>query len=174
YRVRPRFRTVCPLLEADERLQQKYGGAACPGLFPTWDEEGILEEVHECINQPPPDMESYPVNLEWDNVAGLAPENQEERPWWYSQVHFPTRRAVQRAFEEGVEDFRKPQLQQQQPQLQQQQLQLQQQQLQLQLQQQQLLQQQLQLQQQQLQLQQQQLQLQQQQQQQQQLQLQQQ
>ncbi|CDJ43562.1 hypothetical protein, conserved [Eimeria tenella] len=52
-------------------------------------------------------VQSYPVNLEWDNVAGLSPENQEERPWWYSHVHYPTRRAVQRAFEEGVEDFRK-------------------------------------------------------------------
>ena len=57
YRVRPRFRTVCELLEKDERLQQKYGGAGCPGLFPTWDEGGILEEVDECLNQPPPDME---------------------------------------------------------------------------------------------------------------------
>ncbi|CDI84076.1 hypothetical protein, conserved [Eimeria acervulina] len=106
YRVRPRFRTVCELLEKDERLQQKYGGAGCPGLFPTWDEGGILEEVDECLNQPPPDMESYPVNLEWDNVASLSPENQEERPWWYNNVHYPTRRAVQRAFEEGVADFR--------------------------------------------------------------------
>ncbi|XP_026193411.1 uncharacterized protein LOC34622990 [Cyclospora cayetanensis] len=106
YRVRPRFRTICPLLEKDERLQQKYGGAACPGLFPTWDESGILEEVDECMNRPPPDMESYPVNLEWDNVAGLSPENQDERPWWYNNVHYPTRQAVQRAFEEGTEDFR--------------------------------------------------------------------
>lgn len=46
------------------------------------------------------------MNLEWDNVAGLSPENQEERPWWYNNVHYPTRQAVQRAFEEGVADFR--------------------------------------------------------------------
>ena len=51
-------------------------------------------------------LQSYPVNLEWDNVASLSPENQEERPWWYNNVHYPTRRAVQRAFEEGVADFR--------------------------------------------------------------------
>ncbi|KAL8275880.1 hypothetical protein Esti_000216 [Eimeria stiedai] len=106
YRVRPRFRTVCPLLEQDERLKQKYGGDGCPGLFPTWDEEGILEEIDECMNLPPDDMLSYPVNLEWDNVAGLSPENQSDRPWWYNNVHYPTRQAVQRAFEEGVADFR--------------------------------------------------------------------
>ncbi|KAL8449618.1 hypothetical protein Emed_003050 [Eimeria media] len=106
YRVRPRFRTVCPLLEKDERLKQKYGGDGCPGLFPTWDEEGILEEIDECMNLPPDHMLSYPVNLEWDNVAGLSPENQSDRPWWYNNVHYPTRQAVQRAFEEGVADFR--------------------------------------------------------------------
>ncbi|KAL8424791.1 hypothetical protein Efla_001005 [Eimeria flavescens] len=117
YRVRPRFRTVCPLLEKDERLKQKYGGDGCPGLFPTWDEEGILEEIDECMNLPPTDMQlnqetvcallqSFPVNLEWDNLAALSPENEEERPYWYSKVHYPTRQAVQRAFMEGVEDFR--------------------------------------------------------------------
>ncbi|PFH32229.1 hypothetical protein BESB_021700 [Besnoitia besnoiti] len=106
YRVCPRFRTRCPTLAKDERLVQKYGGDACPGLFPEWDEDGIMEELDECLNPPPPESECYPANLEWDNLAAFTPENVEERPRWYAQVHWPTRVAVQRAFEAGVADFR--------------------------------------------------------------------
>nr|CEL68299.1 TPA: hypothetical protein BN1204_040700 [Neospora caninum Liverpool] len=106
YRVRPRFRTRCPTLAKDERLVQKYGGDGCPGLFPEWDEDGIMEELDECLNQPPPESECYPANLEWDNLAAFTPENVEERPYWYTHVHWPTRVAVQRAFEAGIADFR--------------------------------------------------------------------
>ncbi|EPT27823.1 hypothetical protein TGME49_288060 [Toxoplasma gondii ME49] len=106
YRVRPRFRTRCPTLAKDERLVQKYGGDGCPGLFPEWDEDGIIEELEECLNPPPPESESYPANLEWDNLAAFTPENAEERPHWYTHVHWPTRVAVQRAFEAGIADFR--------------------------------------------------------------------
>ncbi|KEP60148.1 UNVERIFIED_CONTAM: hypothetical protein HHA_288060 [Hammondia hammondi] len=106
YRVRPRFRTRCPTLAKDERLVQKYGGDGCPGLFPEWDEDGIIEELEECLNPPPPESESYPANLEWENLAAFTPENTEERPYWYTHVHWPTRVAVQRAFEAGIADFR--------------------------------------------------------------------
>lgn len=41
----------------DERLVQKYGGDGCPGLFPQWDEDGILEELDECLNPLPPESE---------------------------------------------------------------------------------------------------------------------
>lgn len=51
-------------------------------------------------------LQGFPVNLEWDNLFVYTPENTSLRPYWYKHVHWPTRVAVQRAFENGVEDFR--------------------------------------------------------------------
>lgn len=51
-------------------------------------------------------FQEYPASLEWDNLAAFTPENVDGRPQWYTDVHWPTRVAVQRAFEAGVADFR--------------------------------------------------------------------
>lgn len=101
-----RFWTFCDILGKDERLQTKYGGIGCPGLFPKWDLEGILEEVDECMQNIPPYAMKYPMNSDWQNAGSWVPENEKLRAWWLQNVHFPTRRAVQMAFENGVEDFR--------------------------------------------------------------------
>ncbi|KAF8821910.1 hypothetical protein IE077_001379 [Cardiosporidium cionae] len=102
----PRFWTECPLLHENSPLYYKYGGNYCPGLFPQWDAQGILEELDDCMNQPPTHAMSYPLNWSWNNPGALTPENEQEREWWYHTVHWPTRQAVQSAFENGIEDFR--------------------------------------------------------------------
>lgn len=37
----------------DPRLEAKYGKATAPGLFPQWDEDGMMEEIIDCMDVRP-------------------------------------------------------------------------------------------------------------------------
>ncbi|ETW18382.1 hypothetical protein PFHG_01507 [Plasmodium falciparum HB3] len=106
YRLPPVFWTRCKILKENKILQEKYGGECAPGLFPQYDEYNIMQIMTECVYNDKYNFYVYDVNLEWENLCALTPENRELRKIVHQNVHVPTRLAVIKAFEQGVEDFR--------------------------------------------------------------------
>lgn len=106
YRLPSVFWTRCEILKKNKKLQEKYGGEFAPGLFPKYDENTMLEIMIECVYNDKYNFYIYDVNLEWENLCGLTPENTEMRKLVHQNIHVPTRMAVIKAFEEGIEDFR--------------------------------------------------------------------
>uniref|UniRef100_A0A3B0MWH3 Uncharacterized protein n=1 Tax=Theileria annulata TaxID=5874 RepID=A0A3B0MWH3_THEAN len=106
YYVTPRFWTRCELLEMDPRLEAIYGKANAPGLFPRWDEDGMMEEIIDCMDRRPDYALEFRLPNLWQ-VKMLLPEfNQHLMKLFFDKVHWPTRLKVQKAFEMGVEDYR--------------------------------------------------------------------
>lgn len=106
YRLPSIFWTRCDILKTNKKLQEKYGGECAPGLFPQYNEKAMLDIMTECVYNDKYNYYIYDVNLEWDNLCGLTPENKEIRKIVHQNIHVPTRLAVIKAFEEGIEDFR--------------------------------------------------------------------
>ncbi|ANQ06976.1 Uncharacterized protein PCOAH_00014900 [Plasmodium coatneyi] len=106
YRLPPPFWTKCKILKENKLLQEKYGGECAPGLFPRYDEYIMMEMMTECVFNDKYNYYVYDVNLEWENLCALTPENRELRKMVHQNVHVPTRLAVIKAFEEGIADFR--------------------------------------------------------------------
>ncbi|GAB65421.1 hypothetical protein PCYB_061530, partial [Plasmodium cynomolgi strain B] len=106
YRLPSPFWTKCKILKENKLLQEKYGGECAPGLFPRYDEYTMMEMMTECVFNDRYNYYVYDVNLEWENLCALTPENKELRKMVHQNVHVPTRLAVIKAFEEGIEDFR--------------------------------------------------------------------
>ncbi|EUD64611.1 hypothetical protein C922_05026 [Plasmodium inui San Antonio 1] len=106
YRLPPPFWTKCKILKENKMLQEKYGGECAPGLFPRYDEDMMMEIMTECVFNDKYNFYVYDVNLEWENLCALTPENKELRKMVHQNVHVPTRLAVIKAFEEGIADFR--------------------------------------------------------------------
>ncbi|VWU51570.1 conserved protein, unknown function [Hepatocystis sp. ex Piliocolobus tephrosceles] len=106
YRLPPPFWNKCKILKENKILRDKYGGEFAPGLFPKYDEDQIMEIMTECVYNDKYNYYIYDVNLEWDNLCALTPENKELRKIVHQTVHVPTRLAVIKAFEQGIEDFR--------------------------------------------------------------------
>eukprot|EP00375_Theileria_parva_P002224 XP_764901.1 hypothetical protein [Theileria parva strain Muguga] len=106
YYVTPRFWTRCDLLEMDPRLEAKYGKATAPGLFPQWDEDGMMEEIIDCMDVRPDYALEFRFPNAWHVKLLLPKFNQHLMKLFYDNVHWPTRLRVQKAFEMGVEDYR--------------------------------------------------------------------
>ncbi|SBT70702.1 conserved Plasmodium protein, unknown function [Plasmodium malariae] len=106
YRLPPPFWTKCKILKENKILQEKYGGECAPGLFPQYDEYHMMQIMTECVYNDKYNFYVYDVNLEWENLCALTPENKELRKIVHQNVHVPTRLAVIKAFEQGIEDFR--------------------------------------------------------------------
>ncbi|SBT76043.1 conserved Plasmodium protein, unknown function [Plasmodium ovale] len=106
YRLPPQFWTKCKILKENKILQEKYGGECAPGLFPKYDEYQMMQIMTECVYNDKYNFYVYDVNLEWENLGALTPENKELRKIVHQNVHVPTRLAVIKAFEQGIEDFR--------------------------------------------------------------------
>ncbi|EWC76337.1 hypothetical protein C923_02986 [Plasmodium falciparum UGT5.1] len=101
YRLPPVFWTRCKILKENKILQEKYGGECAPGLFPQYDEYNIMQIMTECVYNDKYNFYVYDVNLEWENLCALTPENRELRKIVHQNVHVPTRLAVIKAFEQG-------------------------------------------------------------------------
>lgn len=101
YRLPPPFWTKCKILKENKILQEKYGGECAPGLFPRYDEYQMMQIMTECVYNDKYNYYVYDVNLEWENLCALTPENKEFRKLVHQNVHVPTRLAVIKAFEEG-------------------------------------------------------------------------
>ncbi|ORM41957.1 Eukaryotic translation initiation factor 6 [Babesia sp. Xinjiang] len=97
--VLPRFWTRCALLEKDPRLEAKYGKATAPGLFPQWDEDGMIEELIDC-------MDEFRIPNAWQLLPMVPDRDRDLMEMFFENVHWPTRLRVQKAFENGVEDYR--------------------------------------------------------------------
>ncbi|EDO08153.2 putative integral membrane protein [Babesia bovis T2Bo] len=104
--VVPRFWTRCELLEKDPRLEAKYGKATAPGLFPQWDEEGMLEELIDCMDIRPDYALEFRVPNAWHLLPMVPERDRELMETLFERVHWPTRLRVQKAFESGIEDYR--------------------------------------------------------------------
>ncbi|AFZ79202.1 hypothetical protein BEWA_020490 [Theileria equi strain WA] len=106
YYVQPRFWTRCDLLEMDPRLEAKYGKATAPGLFPRWDEDGMVEEIADCMDTRPDYAMEYRMPNAWHVFPMLPEKDKKIMEAYFKNVHWPTRLRVQKAFENGIEDYR--------------------------------------------------------------------
>ncbi|KAK2196594.1 hypothetical protein BdWA1_001842 [Babesia duncani] len=104
--VVPRFWTRCELLEKDPTLEAKYGKATAPGLFPQWNEDGMIEEIIDCMDIRPDYALEFIQPNAWHIIPLLPEKDKQLMEKYFNEVHWPTRVRVQRAFELGVEDYR--------------------------------------------------------------------
>ncbi|GFE53206.1 hypothetical protein BaOVIS_006100 [Babesia ovis] len=104
--VVPRFWTRCELLEKDPRLEAKYGKATAPGLFPQWDEEGMIEELIDCMDIRPDYALEFRVPNAWHLLPMVPERDRDIMVTLFENVHWPTRLRVQKAFEQGIADYR--------------------------------------------------------------------
>nr|PVC51159.1 hypothetical protein MACL_00001783 [Theileria orientalis] len=104
--VVPRFWSRCEIIEKDPRLEALYGKATAPGLFPQWDESGMFEEIADCVDTRPDYALEFRSPSAW-HVLPMMPEfDRFVMKTYLDKVHWPTRLRVQRAFENGLEDYR--------------------------------------------------------------------
>ncbi|GBE58967.1 hypothetical protein, conserved [Babesia ovata] len=104
--VVPRFWSRCPLLEKDPRLEAKYGKSTAPGLFPQWDEDGMLEELMDCMDVRPDYALEFRLPNAWQLLPMVPEHDRALMVSLFEKVHWPTRLRVQSAFEQGIEDYR--------------------------------------------------------------------
>lgn len=104
--VVPRFWSRCPLLEKDPRLEAKYGKSTAPGLFPQWDEDGMIEELIDCMDVRPDYALEFRQPNAWQLIPMVPDHDRELMQAFFEKVHWPTRLRVQQAFENGIEDYR--------------------------------------------------------------------
>ncbi|KAK1444626.1 hypothetical protein BgAZ_105320 [Babesia gibsoni] len=104
--VVPRFWTRCPLLEKDPRLEAKYGKSTAPGLFPQWDEDGMIEELIDCMDVRPDYALEFRQPNAWQLIPMVPEHDRKLMNELFEKVHWPTRLRVQEAFEAGIEDYR--------------------------------------------------------------------
>lgn len=101
------LRTGCATLTKSGELRRIYGGDGFIGGFPVWNEEKMFRYLVDILRPSfedrhtvsAPDTEIYfePINF---------PMHNRRIPNVLHNIHFKTRQAVQKAFENGVEDYR--------------------------------------------------------------------